>query len=145
MQNEKDYANRRIYYKRKVERGQGNSSTMHISGQESMCQCFEWLQKKWSVDIHLALISDIFYFLFFLLPWNLNKTGFCWQEMKYLTHPAPRMHREMVRTWERLQPLARSFHTVQNLLNPLQGRGGKNSSLCFSLEVRNHKMKIETE
>ena len=31
----------------KVEWGQGNSSsTLQVSGQESMYQCFEWLQKN---------------------------------------------------------------------------------------------------
>lgn len=82
LQKDGDYANVRGYWRETLHWGQGDSSTTHVSSQESVCQGFEWMQ-NWSRDIHLPHFWLFFFFLvfFLLLPLNLNKTSLMGKEM----------------------------------------------------------------
>lgn len=83
VQKDGDYANVRGYWRATLHWGQGDSSTTHVSSQESMCQGFEWMQ-NWSGDLnlpHFWLFFFSFLVFFLFLPLNLNKTSLMGKEM----------------------------------------------------------------
>lgn len=86
-------------------------------------------------------VSDIFYFPPFLAE---PKTMLCWQEKKCLTPAFLEYIDKWLESKNDFSCWQEHFILFRSCSTPCRVEE-KNSFFCFSLKVRNHKMKIETE